>query len=83
METVFRKISVGKDFPDGSIHYQVGRPVNLQSVGYIISSIAINPKYAKEDKTAYDIFITNTSGTLLWKTIYDVPVVVESNIDFE
>lgn len=83
METEFRKISVGRDFPDGAIHYQVGKTVNLQSVPYVISKIATNPQYKKENKVAYDIFITNEGGTLRWKTIHDMPVVVEDNIDFE
>lgn len=80
METEFRKISVGRDFPDKSIHYQVGKPINAN---YVISSIITNQKYEKEGKVAYDIFITSPSETLLWKTIYDMPVVVESNIDFD
>lgn len=84
METEFRKISVGRDFPDGAIHYQVGKTVNLQSVAYVITKIAINPQYKKEGKVAYDIFISNKEfGTLRWKTIYDMPVVVEDNIDFD
>lgn len=80
MTTEYRKISVGKDFPDGSIHYQVGKNVNSN---YVITKIAESLKYRKEGKMAYDIFITGTDGTVLWKTVVDMPVVVENNIDFE
>ena len=78
-----RKISVGKNYPDGAIHYQVGKQMNLQSVIYTITEILQNPDYKEEGKIAYDIFIANDSGTVLWKTVVDIPVMIENNINFE
>jgi hypothetical protein len=83
MKTDIRKISVGRDFPDGAIHYQVGKTVKLQGVPYEVSKISVNPQHKLEKRDAYDIFLTNDEGTVLWKTIIDMPVIIENNIDFE
>jgi len=83
MNTDIRKISVGKDFPDGAIHYQVDKTIRLQGVPYIVSKISINQMYKEFGKIAYDIFLANDEGTVLWKTVYDVPTVIENNIDFD
>jgi hypothetical protein len=77
--TDIRKISVGKDFPDGAMHYQVGKPVN----SHIISRISLNKEERYKDKLAYDIFLVSEHGSVLWKTIVDMPVVVENNINFD
>lgn len=83
MNTDIRKISVGKDFPDGAIHYQVGKTIRLQNKPYTVTRIALNNHYLLEGKTGYDIFLSNEEGTVLWKTVCDVPVVIENNIDFD
>jgi hypothetical protein len=79
-----RKISVGKGYPDGAIHYQVGKNVKLQHVPYTVYEIKVNAYYRDiEGKVAYDIYLVNNEGKVLWKTIVDVPVIIEYNIDFE
>lgn len=83
MTTDIRKLSVGRDFPDGAIHYQVGKTVNLQGTPYGVSAILLNQDLKLEGKTAYDIFLTNEEGTVLWKTVVDMPVIIENNINFE
>ena len=83
MTTDIRKLSVGREFPDGAIHYQVGKTVNLQGVPYGVSRISINKELKIEGKTAYDIFLTNEAGTVLWKTVIDMPVLIENNVSFE
>jgi hypothetical protein len=83
MQTDIRKISVGKNYPEGVMHFLVGKSMNLQGVPYVISKIDLNQTYATKDKIAYDIYLTNYTGTVLWKTIYDLPVVIENNINFE
>ena len=83
MQTDIRKISVGKNYPEGAIHFLVGKQVTLQGEQFTVSSIIQNEEYAKEEKIAYDIYLENSGGTVLWKTIYDVPVVIENNINFE
>jgi hypothetical protein len=81
--TDIRKISVGKDFPDGSLHYQVGKSIKLNNNFYVIAAILPNKEEEAKGKSAYDIYISNSLGTVLWKTVIDVPVVIENNIDFE
>lgn len=83
MATDIRKLSVGRDFPDGAIHYQVDKFISLQGVPYTVSKITVNKELKKEGKTAYDIFLTNDEGTVLWKTVIDMPVLIENNINFE
>jgi len=78
-----RKISVGKDYPDGAIHYQVGKTMRLQHVPYEIAEIRVATEKKYEDKVAYHIFIQNEEGKVYWKTIVDMPVMIENNIDFE
>lgn len=78
-----RKISVGKNYPDGAIHYQVGKEMTLQGVKYKVIEILLNPDFKEEGKIAYDIFIANEHGKVLWKTIVDIPVMIENNINFE
>lgn len=83
MNTDIRKISVGKDFPDGAIHYQVGKTIRLQNKPYTVTQISISLYLKNLGKIGYDIFIADECGTVLWKTICDVPVVIENNIDFD
>lgn len=83
MNTDIRKLSVGKDFPDGAIHYQVGKTIRLQNEPYIVHQISINQVYKSEGKIAYDIYLANEGGAVLWKTVCDMPVLVENNINFE
>ena len=83
MKGDIRKISVGKNYPDGAIHYQVGKTVRLQSVPYEIASIKTATEKQYENKAAYHIFIKNDEGTVYWKTVVDMPVIIENNIDFE
>ena len=83
MKSDIRKISIGKNFPDGAMHYQVGKTINLQKVPYTIASIHLNDFMLEKGKICFDIFIQNEEGTVLWKSVIDMPVVVENNIDFD
>jgi hypothetical protein len=84
MNTDIRKISVGREYPDGAIHYQVGKTIRLQHVPYEICEISINRKLKEEEgKTTYDIFIKNDDGTVLWKNVDGLPVMVENNVNFD
>lgn len=78
-----RKISVGEGYPDSSIHYQVGKSFKLQDATYVVSKITENLEYKKFGKIAYDIYLSNENGTVLWKTISGVAVIIEDNIDFD
>ena len=78
-----RKISVGKDYPDGVIHYQRGKQVNLMGTPYVITDILQNKEMLNYGKLGYDIYIANKDGKVLWKQVVDVPVIIENNINFE
>lgn len=83
MQTDIRKISVGKDYPDGAMHFQVGKDVRLQGTPYTVAKININQELKKEGKTAYDVYLSNDEGMVLWKTVCDLPIMIENNINFE
>lgn len=90
MNNAIRKISVGKDYPDGTIHYQVGSVQNLKGNKYRITNIVIDRDLLDLHRLAYNIYITNIPkasdeavGEVLWKTVLGVPVIVEYKIDFE
>ena len=83
MNVDIRKISVGGGFPDGAIHYQIGKSINLQGAPHTIFKIDFNQMYLKAGKIAYDIYLKSNNDVIIWKTICDVPVVIENNIGFE
>ena len=39
MKGIIRKISIGKDYPNGVMHYQVGASINLAGVAYSITHV--------------------------------------------
>lgn len=72
-----RKISVGVNFPNQAMHFQVGSEVGFKGIKYKIHRIV-------KVERAYDIYISDGDISLLWKSVLDsMPVVVEYNIDFE
>ena len=77
-----RKISVGKDYPDGVLHFQVGKSIRLVGVPYMITDILLDQEMLNLGKSVYNIYISNEDGKVLWKTIDGLPVVIENNIDF-
>lgn len=78
-----RKISVGKDYPNASIHYQVGKPIKLQGKPYVVHEISINDSLKESGSIAYDVYLRDEDGVVFWKTIKDMPTVIENNINFE
>lgn len=79
-----RKISVGTGHPDQMMHYQIGKKYNLSGVVYELTNIILDRELLSKGKLAYNIFIANSNeGKVLWKTLVDVPMVIENNINFE
>lgn len=78
---IIRKISIGQNYPDGVMHYQVGKSVKLNGVYFEVSMIL--PVVVSEELTNYDVYLKEDNANVLWKTISGVPVVVEYKIDFE
>lgn len=90
MNTIIRKISVGKEYPNGAIHYQVGSIQRLKNKQYVITAIVIDRDLLDLKKLAYNIYVKNVAQSpdeieneVLWKQVIDAPVVVENNIDFD
>lgn len=89
MSTIIRKISVGRDYPNGILHYQLHHKLKLKDKRYEITGIMMDRDLLELGKTAYNIYVKNVPlsssdivSEVLWKTIIDVPVVVENDIDF-
>lgn len=78
-----RKISVGKGHPDEMMHYQVGKNYSLSGNSYVLTDILLDTELLEKGKLAYNIYIANNDGKVLWKTIIDVPVIIENNINFD
>ena len=76
---IIRKLSVGRDYPNGSIHYQVGKEMNLMGDSYVISAIV---HQSIGDKWGYCVYIEGNDTTLLWKEVIDMPVHVEMDVTF-
>ena len=83
MNGEIRKISVGKDYPDGVLHYQVGKTINLVGNPYKITDILLDRTFLEVGKVVYNIYIADHKGKVMWKTVYEVPTVIEYNINFE
>ena len=68
---IIRKISVGTDFPNGCMHYQLGKKFEvlgeLCEVTNIISEIMNGVQ-------AYNIYVQGKDTTFLWKSIENMPV---------
>lgn len=82
MNTI-RKISVGNGHPDSMMHYQVGRVHNLGGNVYTLVKITHDTELFNKGIMGYNIYIKDDISTILWKTLINVPTVVEFNIDFE
>lgn len=76
-----RKISIGKDFPNGSMHYLVGKTITLLDKQYTISEILLEK--VEGEKLGYNVYVTGEEGTVLWKTIIDMPVHLENDLTFQ
>ena len=76
-----RKLSVGAGFPNKAMHYQTKSVVRFKDIDYEVHSIIPNNE---SGKVIYDIYISDGSTKLLWKSITsEMPIVIEYNIDFE
>lgn len=76
-------MSVGSNYPDKAMHFQLDQVRILQGVEYRVSRLERNQEMFTMGKLGYDIFLSNKDGTILWKTLVDMPTVIENNIDFD
>jgi hypothetical protein len=78
---LIRKISVGSNYPDKVLHYQVDKPVRMGAEEKNVKRIE---ESFEEGSKVYKIFVEGEmNSALLWKKIINVPVVVEYLIGFD
>ena len=73
---IYRKISIGVDYPSNVMHYTVGQPIlNNTHTIYEIN---------KNEDGDVDVWVESNNGEVyVWKTIASsMPIVLEHNIDF-
>tara|TARA_R100000742_G_C4273068_1_gene92503 strand:- start:714 stop:935 length:222 start_codon:yes stop_codon:yes gene_type:complete len=71
---LIRKISIGRDYKDNAMHYQIGQEVYGN---HIITNIL-------EKSTYYEIYIKKNKEVLLWKSFNkNMGISVEYNLDYE
>ena len=73
MSKLIRKISIGKDYKNESMHYSVGQEVYG---GHRICDIV-------EEDTGYDIFIKKNNDVIIWKNFNkNMAIPVEYNLEY-
>ena len=71
---LIRKISVGRDYKDNAMHYQIGQEVYGN---HIITNIL-------EKDNDYQIYIKKNKEVLLWKSFNkNMGISIEYNLDYE
>lgn len=76
---IIRKIIIGNN-PKDAMAYYTGMRAGNGSVSAIIEDEAHLYKYSKK---RYLIYIENEEGTILWKSIDDMPCIVEYDCKFD
>jgi len=71
---LIRKISIGRDYKDNAMHYQIGQEVYGN---HIITDIL-------EKESDYEIYIKKNKEILLWKSFNkNMGISIEYNLDYE
>ena len=71
---LIRKISIGRDYKDNAMHYQIGQEVYGN---HVITNIL-------EKDTDYEIYIKKNKEILLWKSFNkNMGISIEYNLDYE
>lgn len=78
--SIIRKISTGIDFPNGAMHYQLGKTFTVQDEQWEVIRIA--EELTKDGRIAYNIYIQGADTTVLWKSLVGMPVHIEYDINF-
>ena len=77
-EGLIRKIIVGPD-PKNALAYVVGMNAGDGYIDAILEDMEFLQCF---NKTRYLIYVQNSEGNNLWKTIQDVPCVLEYDLKF-
>ena len=76
---MIRKIVIGRD-PKDAMAYYVGMRAGAGKVVAITEDEAHLRKFSKK---RYLIYIENEEGTMVWKSIDDMPCIVEYDLKFD
>ena len=76
---MIRKIVIGRD-PKDAMAYYTGMRAGAGKVSAIIEDEAHLHKFSKK---RYLVYIENEEGTMLWKSIDDMPCILEYYLKFE
>tara|TARA_R100000426_G_scaffold12342_2_gene12332 strand:+ start:968 stop:1198 length:231 start_codon:yes stop_codon:yes gene_type:complete len=76
---MIRKIVIGRD-PKDAMAYYVGMRAGA---GKVVSIIQDESMLYKHGKNRYLIYIENEEGTMLWKSIDDMPCILEYDLKFD
>lgn len=76
---MIRKIIIGRD-PKDAMAYYMGMRAGSGLVTAIVQDEAFLHKYGK---TRYLIYIENEEGTMLWKSVDNMPCILEYDLNFD
>ena len=78
MNGLIRKIIIGKDPKDGMAYY-----LGMRVGDGTVSAIILDGEYLhKYSKIRYLVYVENEEGTNLWKSVNDVPCIIEYDLNF-
>lgn len=76
---MIRKIIIGRD-PKDAMAYYVGMRAGS---GKVVAITEDEAHLHRHSKKRYLIYIENEEGTMLWKSIDDMPCILEYDLNFE
>lgn len=78
MEGLIRKIVIGRDPKNGMAYY-----VGMKAGGGEVDSIVFDERhFAKYNRSRYLIYIKDSNGLALWKSVEEMPCILEFDLNF-
>ena len=78
MEGLIRKIIIGRDPKDAMAYY-----VGMRAGDGKVSAIVLDERHLyHHGKTRYLVYVQNSEGQVLWKSVEDMPCILEFDLDF-
>jgi len=78
VEGVIRKIVIGRDPKDAMAYY-----VGMRAGGGEVSAIIFDEEYmVRYNKSRYLVYLQRTDGQVLWKSVNDMPSIIEYDLNF-
>tara|TARA_R110002096_G_scaffold7641_2_gene32969 strand:- start:347 stop:583 length:237 start_codon:yes stop_codon:yes gene_type:complete len=78
MEGLIRKIIIGRDPKDAMAYY-----VGMRAGSGEVSTIVLDSRHLhKYGKVRYFVYIQTDEGQVLWKSVEDMPCILEFDLNF-